>query len=181
LTRADTVVAAVVARPEALIRTDLQLANTVLERSEQQRPEAQAAVSTARARLEIRKKEIELVEKQIELAKKEKNDADRARYERDKAALERRKRLVETEIELAEAQVQLTEGRRDLARAEIQALERELELGIAQASLSESVQRKLLEALDRVGTRREELGKREKRLVEKQVKVLDAAREVAAY
>jgi hypothetical protein len=175
----DSSVKAITARSEGAIRGDLQLARDALERAERQRTEAEAAVSNAKARLDVRKKEIELTGKQIDLAKREKNEQSRAAYERDKKVQEQRKQLVEAEIAMAEARVSVVQGRRDLARDEIQALERELELGSALPAQLESVQRKLLESLEKVGSRREELGKRERSLVEKQLKLLDAARAIA--
>ena len=189
---ADTIITLLSARAEEDVQADIRAAQEVTLDAGRARALAELDKADAKARKEMQEERIDALEedkKRIEnLRDQTQDEAARAEFERQKDDLERRKDLEEKWKRLFEAEESLAESERELARAlerqaqaDTEFYRRELQFVLAGASAQPEVERRVLEAWKTAMERAEDVASRRKRVIERQISVLDRAKDIREH
>ena len=189
---ADTVVSLLTPRPDDEIQADIRAAQEVTLDAGRDRAAAELARADARARKEVAEDRADALDSEKNrlenLRDRAQDDAARDEFERQKRDVEwekeleeRRKRLFEADEELAEAERDLAQALERQAQADTELYRRELQLGMAGDIERPAVERRVLEAWKTAMERAEDVASRQKRVIERQITVLDRARQIREH
>jgi len=173
------------ARPNNVMRRDLETARRTQDSAETAVGEMARAHEIVRGRIEVRKRESETLKARIDLAKKENNETESAALEREREAVNQHVQLLERLRDVYEAQRRYEESRRNHARASIAVFEREIQLAnsrtddttasdVLMNSTFMDLQGQVLEAQRTRAERQQVMAERQKGLFERRARFLQA-------
>jgi hypothetical protein len=178
-------------RSDEKVRTDLEEARAGEISASELKRQAETLESRVKAQIEVKKKEIEALKARVKLDKDRKDEAARLESERELKAGEAALKLLEKQREVREAEKNLADAIREFAGSTVRFHERELERTKSREDLMKqmsssvmevlvrkekehvAVERKVLDALIDQVSRREEVVKREKELLNRRFQLFE--------
>ena len=182
------------ARESSAIEADLDAARDLSRWLESEEERLRLDLAEAEAAVDVKESEIDVIKTRKDLADKQDEEAEKKAFEEQQKDEELQKRLLERHVELVKRQIDLTRAQRETAQSAERVYREELKLesvagdlsqlqGTSEGTLSQAmrlqgeydkVEKDVLEAQRDHARKKEDEAKRERRVIEARLEIVEA-------